>query len=180
MRVYPNNGKGIIDRDNYLQLSVSCPIPRPSGRCKGEEGWTGDDHWYNADQIITGGDINNDQTADLLVKQGKQLWVYYGNRSAELDKVRPHPVLVGETDWDKFTVVVPGDLNGDTLPDLLLRENASGDLFRSYGTGRPHRHTRFGDLGQLHQPREDRHRHPAAEPLPRHRLLRRPRRRRQR
>ncbi|WP_405889377.1 FG-GAP-like repeat-containing protein [Streptomyces sp. NBC_00133] len=137
LRVYPNNGKGIIDRDNYLQLSVSCPIPRPSGRCKGEEGWTGDDHWYNADQIITGGDINNDQTADLLVKQGKQLWVYYGNRSAQLDKVRPHPVLVGETDWDKFTVVVPGDLNGDTLPDLLLRENASGDLFRSYGKADP-------------------------------------------
>ncbi|MFF3453715.1 FG-GAP-like repeat-containing protein [Streptomyces sp. NPDC002730] len=135
LRVYPNNGKGIINADNYLQLAVKCPVA--SSRCKGEAGWTGDDHWYNAEQITTGGDINGDTYADLLVKQGKNLWVYYGNRSTLLDKVRPHPVLVGETDWDKFTVIVPGDLNGDKLPDLLLRNNASGDLYRAYGQADP-------------------------------------------
>ncbi|WP_107490262.1 FG-GAP-like repeat-containing protein [Streptomyces wuyuanensis] len=137
LRVYPNNGKGIINRDSYLQLTVSCPVPRPSGRCKGEEGWTGDDHWHNAEQITTGGDINGDTFADVLVKQGKNLWVYYGNRGTQLDKVRPHPILVGESDWDTFTVIVPGDLNGDQLPDLILRDNASGDLYRSYGKADP-------------------------------------------
>lgn len=133
LRLYPNNGQGVIDRDNYTQLSVSCPVPRPSGRCKGEDGWAGDDHWYNAEQVTTDADLNNDTYADVLVKQGRYLWVYYGNRSSQLDKVRPHPVLVGESDWDKFTLITPGDLNGDALPDLLLRANTTGDLYRSYG-----------------------------------------------
>ena len=133
LRLYPNNGQGVIDRENYTQLTVSCPVPRTSGRCKGEEGWTGDDHWYNAEQIATDADLNNDTYSDVLVKQGRYLWVYYGNRSSQLDKVRPHPILVGESDWDKFTLITPGDLNGDALPDLLLRANATGDLYRSYG-----------------------------------------------
>nr|WP_158713604.1 FG-GAP-like repeat-containing protein [Streptomyces sp. NRRL S-325] len=133
LRVYFNNGQGIVDRDNYLTLTVSCPVPRPSGRCKGAEDWTGDDHWYNAEQVTTGGDLNGDTHADVLVKQGKNLWIYYGSRESKLDRVRPHPILVGEADWDKYTVIAPGDLNGDRLPDLILRDDASGDLYRSYG-----------------------------------------------
>ncbi|KOY56719.1 hypothetical protein [Streptomyces sp. XY332] len=44
------------------------------------------------------------------------------------------PVLVGNGDWDKFTVTAPGDLNGDNIPDLRLRDNATGDLLRAYGS----------------------------------------------
>ncbi|WP_369779505.1 hypothetical protein [Streptomyces sp. R33] len=44
------------------------------------------------------------------------------------------PVLVGNGDWDKFTVTAPGDLNGDNVPDLRLRDNATGDLLRAYGS----------------------------------------------
>ncbi|MFG3505585.1 FG-GAP-like repeat-containing protein [Streptomyces sp. NPDC047821] len=131
--LYSNNGEGSINPDSRLELKVSCPVARPSGRCKATETWNGDDHWHNAEQITTGGDINADGMADLLVKQGKHLWAYYGSRNARLDVTRPHAILVGATDWDRFTVIVAGDLNADKLPDLLLREDASGDLYRSYG-----------------------------------------------
>ncbi|MFG2571650.1 FG-GAP-like repeat-containing protein [Streptomyces sp. NPDC048481] len=138
LRVYANNGTGVIDAESALTLSVRCPVATTSGRCKGDANWTGDDHWFNAEQIATSGDLNGDANPDLLVKQGKYLWVYYGMRSnVLLDMVRPHPVLAGAADWDKFSVVVPGDLNGDGIPDLLLRENATGDLYRSYGKSDP-------------------------------------------
>ncbi|MGW1780401.1 FG-GAP-like repeat-containing protein [Streptomyces sp. NPDC002143] len=138
LRVYANNGTGVIDRESALSLGVRCPVATTSGSCKGAADWTGDDHWFNAEQIATSGDLNADLSPDLLVKQGKYLWVYYGKRSITwLDRVRPHPVLAGGADWDKFTVVVPGDLNGDTIPDLLLRDNATGDLYRSYGKADP-------------------------------------------
>ncbi|MFG2645911.1 FG-GAP-like repeat-containing protein [Streptomyces sp. NPDC048370] len=141
LRVYPNNGRGTINpnaADGYRELTVRCPVPLPgNGPCKGEEGWTGDDHWHNAEQIATGGDLNNDQKPDLLVKQGKQLWLYHGDSSGKLDHVRKKVILVGEADWDKFTVIVPGDLNGDTVPDMILRENTTGDLYRSYGAKDP-------------------------------------------
>ncbi|MFD5426737.1 FG-GAP-like repeat-containing protein [Streptomyces sp. NPDC127084] len=128
---YPNNGSGVIS-DNYTELTVSCPEVNEELGCIGDEKWTGDDHWHNAEQIITAGDLNGDTAPDLLVKQGKFLWAYYGNRAAYSLDVR-EPVLVGGGDWDKFTVIAPGDLNGDKIADLWLRDNATGDIWRSYG-----------------------------------------------
>ncbi|MEH0582990.1 FG-GAP-like repeat-containing protein [Streptomyces sp. B21-106] len=129
---YPNNGSGVIS-DDYTELTVSCPVVNEELGCMGDETWTGDDHWHNAEQIIAAGDLNGDTAPDLLVKQGKFLWAYYGNRAAYSLDVR-EPVLVGGGDWDKFTVIAPGDLNGDKIADLWLRENATGDIWRSYGS----------------------------------------------
>ncbi|MFC9246591.1 FG-GAP-like repeat-containing protein [Streptomyces sp. NPDC057136] len=128
---YPNNGSGVIS-DDYTELTVSCPVVNEELGCIGEDTWTGDDHWHNADQIIASGDINGDSQPDLLVKQGKYLWAYYGNRASYTLDVR-EPVLVGEGDWDKFTVIAPGDLNGDKIADLWMRQNATGDILRAYG-----------------------------------------------
>ncbi|MFI9549904.1 FG-GAP-like repeat-containing protein [Streptomyces sp. NPDC052016] len=132
---YPNNGSGVII-DDYTELTVSCPLPNEELGCIGDESWTGDDHWHNAEQIITAGDLNGDTAPDLLVKQGKFLWAYYGNRAGyDLDIAGTQaPVLVGEGDWDKFTLIAPGDVNGDKIADLWLREDATGDIWRSYGT----------------------------------------------
>ncbi|MCP3820392.1 FG-GAP-like repeat-containing protein [Streptomyces sp. A3M-1-3] len=132
---YPNNGRGVIS-DNYTQLTVSCPVPDPELGCMGDEAWTGDDHWHNAEQIVAAGDLNGDTQPDVLVKQGKFLWAYYGNRAGyTLDTIR-EPVLVGGGDWDKFSVVAPGDLNGDSVPDLWLRDT-DGTIWRSYGKKGP-------------------------------------------
>ncbi|MEH0545884.1 FG-GAP-like repeat-containing protein [Streptomyces sp. B21-105] len=130
--VYRNNGRGAVSLDDYTELTVSCPVKNPDLGCDFGDEWTGDDHWYNAEQIVASGDINGDSQPDLLVKQGKQLWAYYGNRASYTLDIR-EPVLVGNGDWDQFTIVAPGDTNGDSLPDLWLRQNTTGDIYRAYG-----------------------------------------------
>ncbi|WP_159030431.1 FG-GAP-like repeat-containing protein [Streptomyces sp. CB01201] len=134
LKVYPNNGRGVINRDGYtfFDLKVTCPKPTAGGLCKGIT----DDHWSNADQILTG-DFNGDSKPDILVKQGKQLWAYYGDRSDYLTRGRSHPVLVGGSDWDQFTLISPGDINNDGLPDLLMRKDDTGDMYRTYGEADP-------------------------------------------
>ncbi|MEU7099442.1 FG-GAP-like repeat-containing protein [Streptomyces longwoodensis] len=138
LSVYRNNGRGSIDRTEAQTLRVLCPTPTTSGPCKTKPGWSGDDHWSDAQQVTAGGDLNGDSFPDILVKRQNQLWIYYGtNYSDRLDFVKPHPSLAGGTDWDKFTLTAPGDLNGDSIPDLLLRDVATGDLYRSYGAREP-------------------------------------------
>ncbi|MFI6144577.1 DNRLRE domain-containing protein [Streptomyces sp. NPDC051109] len=127
---YANKGGGIIDEHSRTELTVSCPVKNPDLGCDFGDDWNGDDHWYNAEQVLAPGDLNGDNDPDILVKQGKQLWVYYS--SGNMLDAR-EPVLVGEGDWDKYTVITPGDTNGDAIPDLWLRDNATGDMFRAYG-----------------------------------------------
>src|SRR5690242_9495195 len=67
--------------------------------------------------------FRSDGFPDVLVRQGGNLWVYYGNRTDRLDRVELHPPLAGGADWSKFTVVAPGDLNADAVPDLILRRS---------------------------------------------------------
>ncbi|MEU8764144.1 FG-GAP-like repeat-containing protein [Streptomyces sp. NPDC048659] len=131
--VYPNNGQGTVS-DNSVELTVACPAKDPDLGCDYGDDWSGDDHWSDAEQIVAPGDMNGDGVPDLLVKQGRQLWAYYGNRAAKTLDNDGGPVLVGNGDWDRFTVIAPGDVNGDSIPDLWLREDTTGDLYRSYGS----------------------------------------------
>ncbi|MEV5972557.1 FG-GAP-like repeat-containing protein [Streptomyces sp. NPDC051921] len=130
--IYKNNGRGVIDGGG-TELTVSCPEKNEELACFGGDEWTGDDHWHNAEQIVTPGDINGDSAPDLLVKQGTFLWAYFGNTASNLLDIVGEPVLVGGGDWNKFTVIAPGDVNGDRIADLWLRDNATGDIWRSYG-----------------------------------------------
>ncbi|MFF1496771.1 FG-GAP-like repeat-containing protein [Streptomyces sp. NPDC058304] len=126
LSVYANNGQGTAVT-NPIGLTVVCPDTVPD--CEQRPEGNANDHWYDADQVIAPGDLNDDGMPEILVKQGKQLWAY----STSVFGAMTDPVLVGNGDWDKYTVVTPGDLNGDNVPDLWLRDNATGDVLRSYG-----------------------------------------------
>ncbi|MEV0992648.1 FG-GAP-like repeat-containing protein [Streptomyces sp. NPDC049949] len=132
--VHPNNGQGET-ADNATKLIVRCAVKDPAKGCSGAGNgpdWTGDDHWYNAEQVIAPGDIGSGDSPDILVKQGKQLWAYFGGVGARID-VNGKPVLVGGSDWDKYTVITPGDLDKDGVPDLWLRDNTTGDIHSTLG-----------------------------------------------
>ncbi|WP_151775325.1 FG-GAP-like repeat-containing protein [Streptomyces abyssomicinicus] len=136
---YPNNGTGIATtnyNEGRQELHLDCPFPTPPSDEDPEGCEAGYNHWHDASQVVAPGDINGDSIPDLLVKQGNKLWAYYGHYNKRLDAFGP-PTLVGGTDWDKFTVVAPGDTNGDTVPDIWLRDDATGDIWRSYGTKDP-------------------------------------------
>ncbi|MGW3933100.1 FG-GAP repeat domain-containing protein [Streptomyces microflavus] len=132
--VHSNNGLGTVDSvAGRQELTVFCPVPDESYGCVGEPGWTGDDHWGDAEQVIAPGDLNGDGQGDLLVQEGGSLWVYHGLWGQMLDA----PVRAGGTDWDDYAVLAPGDLDGDGLADLWLREKATGDLYSVPGAGGP-------------------------------------------
>ena len=120
---------------------MHCPFavdPNPddptSQGCSQDEA---EDHWHDASQIIAAGDIVSTPDPDLLVKEGKYLWAYCGKQGDNRLDDCGAPTLVGTIDWSGYTVITPGDLNGDNVPDLLLRNNTSGDILHSYGQKDP-------------------------------------------
>ncbi|MFI8370978.1 FG-GAP-like repeat-containing protein [Streptomyces sp. NPDC085466] len=121
--VFKNNGFGLVNTDEG-------PKKLRASRAKV-------DPWATADQVI-GGDFNADTKPDVLVKKGKELKFYRGSRE-EVLSFGVTPALIGDTatGWDKYTIISTGDINGDKLPDLLLRDDATGDLFRSHATADP-------------------------------------------
>ncbi|GAA4905986.1 FG-GAP-like repeat-containing protein [Streptomyces coeruleoprunus] len=100
-------------------------------------------HWRNAEQALTIGSVNDDNAdgkvdhndaPDLLVKTGGELWLYLGSQGSPLlDEVEP--VSLGNADWQNMTLLAPGDLNKDGLPELWARDTKSGKIHQY--TSRP-------------------------------------------
>ncbi|MBD0838877.1 FG-GAP-like repeat-containing protein [Streptomyces sp. TRM68416] len=93
-------------------------------------------HWSDADQVLSIGSLNDDDgngkvdendTPDLLVRDGAELWLYFGFQGSPLiDEIEP--VSLGNADWQNMTLLAPGDLNGDGLPELWARDTKSGRI----------------------------------------------------
>ncbi|MFI1147443.1 FG-GAP-like repeat-containing protein [Streptomyces sp. NPDC020817] len=122
--VYPNKGDGDLESAdaNRIELQVGNPDL--------------DDHWANADQAVAIGSVDDDNgdgrvddsdQPDLLVKTGDQLWLYRGSAVGFLDAFG-EPLLLGNADWKNMTLMAPGDLNGDRLPEVWARDTATGKI----------------------------------------------------
>ncbi|QES51439.1 hypothetical protein DEJ50_29945 [Streptomyces venezuelae] len=99
--------------------------------------------WTDADQILSLGSVNDDtgqepfsgpdgliddyDYADFLIRAGNRLWFFQGSKSAYLDELAD-PVLVGDEIWAGTTLMTPGDTDGDGLPELWARDEATGDV----------------------------------------------------
>ncbi|MFG2294991.1 FG-GAP-like repeat-containing protein [Streptomyces sp. NPDC048603] len=101
------------------------------------------DRWANAEQVLAIGSVNDDpladQTegdgkideadqADLLVKTGGELWLYFGQSDGTLDRRSYDPIPLGNADWQNMTLIAPGDLNKDGLPELWARDKTTGKI----------------------------------------------------
>lgn len=145
LHVYPNNGYG------YACSATGEAAPTSSGACStGRQELTvydpANNHWRDADQVIAIGDIDgpldvdNDGTMDvpgfpdLLVKEGRLLWLYYGASSYHLDETT-EPVLIGNGNWPDYDLIAPGDFDKNGHVDFLARQRSTGDLFLYPGTG---------------------------------------------
>ncbi|OKK21864.1 hypothetical protein AMK16_00930 [Streptomyces sp. CB00455] len=129
--VYPNKGDGDLEAAdaNRIELQVGNPDE--------------DDHWKNADQVVAIGSVNDDNgdgrtddadQPDLLVRTGAELWLYLGSAVGFLDAFSA-PVALGNADWANMTIMAPGDLNGDHLPEVWARDTATGKIHQY--TSRP-------------------------------------------
>ncbi|MEU6294524.1 FG-GAP-like repeat-containing protein [Streptomyces erythrochromogenes] len=95
-------------------------------------------HWSQAQQALAIGSVNDDNAdgrigeddhTDMLVKDEKGvLWLYYGTGGASLVPRNMPPVPLGNADWQNMTLIAPGDLNGDTLPEIWARDKTTGKI----------------------------------------------------
>ncbi|MFD5747084.1 VCBS repeat-containing protein [Streptomyces sp. NPDC127033] len=141
--VHPNDGSAAVDESDKRELRVWEPE---------------NDHWQGADQILAIGDVDgpldldgdgvigpDDRPGypDLLVKQGDQLWLYFGSPSGYLDDyvyylddfIDQPPVLIGDGSWSNYDLAAPGDTAGDGRVDLVARKKDTGELFLYAGKG---------------------------------------------
>jgi hypothetical protein len=143
--VFPNNGVGFACTARDEQADGQ------SASCLQDERQLdvfdpADNHFSDAAQILGIGDVDGpldtdgDGTmdvpghADLLVKEGDQLWLYFGADSGYLDDARP-PVLIGNGDWSHYDIAAPGDRTGDGRVDMIARDRNTGVLSQYAGTG---------------------------------------------
>ncbi len=83
--------------------------------------------WQAMDAVMGAGDITGDGRPDVLAREKATgyLWLYPG---ASTGLLGPRSRI--GTSWGSFdALAAPGDMNGDTRPDVVARERSTGYLW---------------------------------------------------
>ncbi|MFC8171928.1 FG-GAP-like repeat-containing protein [Streptomyces sp. NPDC057325] len=104
-----------------------------------------DAHWRNGADILSVPSFNDDNydgvvsdldNPDLLVKEGSSLWLYLGSRGSEFLDELGSPIPLGNADWQNMTLMTPGDLNKDGVPEIWARDTVAGTV-HTYTSSKP-------------------------------------------
>ncbi|MFF0214040.1 FG-GAP-like repeat-containing protein [Streptomyces vinaceus] len=124
--VYPGKGDGDLE-----------PLDAKGFEMTAFAGADEHNHWAQADQVVSIGSVNDDNgdgktddndVPDVLIKEGPKLWLYLGTLTGDLAFPGFEPILLGNADWQNMTIMTPGDLNGDALPEIWARDTVSGKI----------------------------------------------------
>lgn len=130
--VYPGQGDGDLRPVDANAFQVTVFGDEDNETWRGAEqvvsiGSVNDDPL--ADQVVGDGKIDDNDLPDMLVKKGGQLWLYMGTSTGLLGLPGGlEPILLGNADWQNMTIMAPGDLNGDSLPEIWARDTVSGKI----------------------------------------------------
>ncbi|MFJ3900500.1 FG-GAP-like repeat-containing protein [Streptomyces sp. NPDC090025] len=128
---YRGAGDGTLDEsvDGLRRLTVLDEESAPEGENLA--------HWRQGAEIVSVPSFNDDNgdgalsdvdDPDLLVKEGGVLWLYLGKRGSDFLDETGAPIALGNADWQDMTVMSPGDLNKDGLPELWARDRGKGTI----------------------------------------------------
>ncbi|MFF0445971.1 FG-GAP-like repeat-containing protein [Streptomyces sp. NPDC004609] len=91
--------------------------------------------WSSTAVAVPFGDMNGDRCNEVLVRLGGQLRAYRPGCGKGLTPSAPYTLL--GTVWAQFDVLTsPGDLTGDGRPDLIARQQKTGDVYLYADDGR--------------------------------------------
>ncbi|MEV8536769.1 FG-GAP-like repeat-containing protein [Streptomyces sp. NPDC051211] len=130
--LHRGNGDGDLEHNDATAIQISTQ-------------YSSDDRWGQADQVVAIGSVNDDllpdpdsttgdgkiddsDTPDLLVKEGSNLWLYAGTPTGKLGLRNFRPIPLGNADWQDMTLIAPGDLNKDGLPEIWARNKTTGKI----------------------------------------------------
>ncbi|WP_244362816.1 FG-GAP repeat domain-containing protein [Streptomyces aquilus] len=122
---------------DLLTLNSSGGLTFQHGTGKGTfAGKTTGAGWPTSAKFVPVGDLSRDRCNDVLVRYSSgALRLYKPRCGAELTPSTAYTTL-GTSGWTQYDVLTaPGDVNGDSLPDLIARNASTGTVYLYKGTG---------------------------------------------
>ncbi|MFI5620513.1 DNRLRE domain-containing protein [Streptomyces sp. NPDC051567] len=113
--VYPGDGNGRFDISRRTEILLPAGAPDPA----------------TLTQLVAGEDVTGDGQPDAFALAGDRFWGFSGYTGASFTEA--HQFAVG---WTQRDLIGVRDVSGDTIPDLLFRDNANPNRGLALRAGR--------------------------------------------